>query len=257
MGCRLIWLLLGFGLLACQTVTPLPAYTPTIVLPPTPTSIITPLSHSCLPPSTQETMYFLALGDSYTIGESVSEAERWPVQLAALLNTNGFKVAPPTIIATTGWTTGQLMSNLARYNNLRDRYDLVSLLIGVNNQYQGRGQEEYREQFGFLLGRAIELAGNDPGRVLVLSIPDWGVTPFANDSGRDSQQIAAEIDAFNAINQEITAAYGVAYLDITPISRQAPADPTLIASDGLHPSAKMYTAWATLAFPVACQALAK
>ena len=201
-------------------------------------------------------MYFLALGDSYTIGESVSEAERWPVQLAMLLNTNGFNLAPPTIIATTGWTTGQLMSNLARYNSLRDRYDLVSLLIGVNNQYQGRGEAEYREQFDFLLRRAIELAGNDPGRVLVLSIPDWGVTPFADGSGRDSQQIAAEIDAFNAINREITATYGVAYLDITPISRQAPTDPALIASDGLHPSAKMYAAWANLALPVACQALA-
>ena len=198
-------------------------------------------------------MYFLALGDSYTIGESVDEAERWPVQLAALLNERGFHFASPTIIATTGWTTGQLMSNLARYSNLRDRYDLVSLLIGVNNQYQGRGQAEYRDQFDFLLRQAIELAGNDPGRVLVLSIPDWGVTPFA--SGRDSQQIAAEIDAFNTINQEISTTYGAIYLDVTPISRQASADPTLIANDDLHPSAKMYTAWADLALPVACQAL--
>lgn len=198
-------------------------------------------------------MYFLALGDSYTIGESVSEAERWPMQLVDLLNDHGFNFAPPTIIATTGWTTGQLMSNLARYNQLRNRYDLVSLLIGVNNQYQGRGQEEYREQFDFLLKRAIELTGNDPGRVLVLSIPDWGVTPFA--SGRDNHQIAAEIDSFNAINQEITATYGATYLDITPISRQVTADPTLIANDGLHPSAKMYAAWANLALPAACQTL--
>jgi len=196
-------------------------------------------------------MRFLALGDSYTIGESVTEAERWPNQLAELLKANQLSVGV-TIIAQTGWTTDELDAAIDQANP-EGPYDLVSLLIGVNNQYRGREASDYRTEFRQLLERAIAFTGGEPGRVIVLSIPDWGVTPFAE--GRDSEQIAQEIDTFNAINKTETEMVGVHYVDVTPISRQATFDPELIAGDGLHPSGKMYGAWAELAFAAACQAL--
>lgn len=197
-------------------------------------------------------MRFLALGDSYTIGESVAPAERWPVQLAALLRAEGLTIDDPRIIATSGWTTDELSAGIDSANP-QGIYELVSLLIGVNNQYRGRGQDEYRAQFAELLHRAIGFAGDEPRRVLVLSIPDWGVTPFA--TGRDPAPIAKEIDAFNAINREETLRLGARYVDVTPVSREAVSGPALIAPDGLHPSGKMYTAWARLAVPVAKQIL--
>lgn len=193
---------------------------------------------------------YLALGDSYTIGESVEEAERWPNQLAKLLERSpqfaggGVEV---TSIARTGWTTDELWQGI-QARTVSPPYDLVSLLIGVNNQYRGRDIEEYREQFAFLLGKSIEYAGGDANRVIVLSIPDWGVTPFAAD--QDGRQIAMEIDRFNAVNREETEKAGAHYVDITPISREAVHDAAWIAGDGLHPSGKMYTAWAELALPV-------
>lgn len=194
-------------------------------------------------------MNYLALGDSYTIGESVPEAERWPVQLVARLRQQGFNVAAPTIIARTGWTTAELTAGIAQANP-QGPFDLVSLLIGVNNQYRGYDQEEYRQEFAALLEQAIGFAGGDAGRVFVLSIPDWGVTPFA--AGRNVAQITAEIDAFNSINQAESARLGVAYVDITPISREAVNDGSLIANDGLHPSGKMYAEWVEVALPVVC-----
>lgn len=197
-------------------------------------------------------MTYLALGDSYTIGESVPERERWPVQLADLLRGQGVEVGAPTIIARTGWTTDELSAAMDEAAPVGP-YDLVSLLIGVNNQYRGRAVEEYREQFVALLNRAIGLAGGRPGRVLVLSIPDWGVTPFA--AGRDSAAIAAAIDQYNAVNAEEAARAGAAYVDVTPTSRLAVTQPELLAGDGLHPSGLMYTAWAALALPVVCAAL--
>lgn len=187
---------------------------------------------------------YLALGDSYTIGESVDPAERWPVQLAALLRGRGIPVAEPEIIATTGWTTDELAAAIAA-RPPQGPYDLVSLLIGVNNQYRGRPLEEYREQFSALLHTALGMAGGQPARVLVLSIPDWGVTPFAAD--RDRARIAQEIDRFNAANREMTTALGAHYCDITPVSRSAATDPALTASDGLHPSGDLYRHWAALA----------
>lgn len=196
-------------------------------------------------------MRFLALGDSYTIGESVTEAERWPNQLAQLLKADQLAVEV-TIVAQTGWTTDELDTAIDRANP-QGPYDLVSLLIGVNNQYRGRDANQYHTEFRQLLERAITFAGGEPGRVIVLSIPDWGVTPFAG--GRDPEQIAQEIDTFNAINKTEAEMAGVAYVDVTPISRQATFDPELIAGDGLHPSGKMYGAWAELAFAAACQAL--
>lgn len=191
-------------------------------------------------------MRFLALGDSYTIGESVDPAERWPVQLTRQLREAGFDLADPRLIAQTGWTTDELNAALDRAN-LVGPYDLVSLLIGVNNQYRGRAAEQYRAEFSALLGRAISLAGGHAERVLVLSIPDWGVTPFAE--GRDCLAIAAAIDHFNAINQEEAERAEVVYVDVTPSSREAVNDASLIAEDGLHPSGAMYAEWVRLAYP--------
>lgn len=190
---------------------------------------------------------FLALGDSYTIGERVTPAERWPVQLVELLRERGIAITDPRIIATTGWTTDELDVAIAR-ENPPGPFDLVSLLIGVNNQYRGRGLEEYRTQFAALLQQSIQFAGGKSGRVVVLSIPDWGVTPFAE--GRDRQSIALQIDAFNRVKKEEADRLGVQYIDITPISRRATTDPELVAADGLHPSGAMYREWATLVLPV-------
>ena len=200
-----------------------------------------------------DTLTFLALGDSYTIGEAVAEGERWPVQLAALLRQRGLAVQEPTIIAKTGWTTDELAAQLDVVR-LRVPFSLVSLLIGVNNQYRGRDAEEYRAEFRGLLERAIGYAGGEAGRVIVVSIPDWGVTPFAE--GRDRAQIASDIDRFNAINRAVTAQLGARYVDITPGSRDAATDPALTASDGLHPSGAMYASWARDVLPEALAALA-
>lgn len=194
---------------------------------------------------------YLALGDSYTIGESVAEAERFPNQLAGMLANEGATV-DVKIIARTGWTTDELWEGIQK-ETLSPPYDMVSLLIGVNNQYRGRDIEDYREGFVFLLDKAVEFAGGDPKRVIVFSIPDWGVTPFA--AGRDAAQIASEIDAFNQVNFEETQNAGAHYVDVTPVSRQAKDDPTLIAADGLHPSGKMYAEWAKSALPIALEIL--
>ena len=194
---------------------------------------------------------YLALGDSYTIGESVSEDERWPNQLAGLLNTDEISIEV-TIIARTGWTTDELWNGIQAVK-IEPPYDLVSLLIGVNNQYRGLDIQEYRQGFVLLLNKAIEYAGGDPDRVIVLSVPDWGATPFA--AGQDSKKIAMEIDQFNSVNEEESKKAGVHYVDVTPISREAVRDVALIASDGLHPSGKMYNEWARLAYPEALQVL--
>lgn len=194
---------------------------------------------------------YLALGDSYTIGESVDEAERWSNQLADFLKAGGMPTEV-TIIARTGWTTNELWDGIQAHK-IAPPYDLVSLLIGVNNQYRGYAIDEYREQFVFLLNKSIEYAGGDPQRVIVLSIPDWGVTPFAR--GQGGERIARDIDAFNAVNREESEKAGAQYVNITPISREAEHDTTLIAPDGLHPSGKMYMEWAKLAYLAALKAL--
>ena len=197
-------------------------------------------------------MKFLALGDSYTIGEGVAASDRWPVQLAALLREQGHDVAEPRIIARTGWTTDEL-SDAIDAADPRGPYDLVSLLIGVNNQYRGRSAEEYRAEFAVLLQRAIGFAGGDARRVIVLSIPDWGATPFAEDRSRS--EIAAEIDVFNAINRQETERLGARYVDIIPQSRTAGSNPALLAPDGLHYSGLTYAEWARLALPAALDAV--
>ena len=195
-------------------------------------------------------MRYLALGDSYTIGEGVPEAGRWPLQLARALRAGGIDLDDPRIIATTGWTTDELDAAIDAAEPL-GRFDFVSLAIGVNNQYRGRDLHEYREQFAALLTRAIGFADGDAGRVLVLSIPDWGVTPFAAGHGCDAAQVAAQLDAYNAAAAEICAQFGVAFVDITAVSRERGADPAMLADDGLHPSAAMYALWTERALPVA------
>jgi len=193
---------------------------------------------------------YLALGDSYTIGEGVAPAGRWPVQLATALQEAGQVVAEPQIIATTGWTTDELDAGIDAAAP-QGPFGLVSLLIGVNDQYRGRSVDDYRPRFTALLQRAIAFAGDRPKHVLVLSIPDWGVTPFARDNKRDPAQIARELDAYNAAAKAICTDHGVAFVDITPVSRERGAEPAMLVEDGLHPSAAMYTEWTRLALPVA------
>lgn len=191
---------------------------------------------------------YLALGDSYTIGESVADTERFPEQLVKALEKNNIFVNTPEIIATTGWTTDELMAAIKeKESKLLPKYDFVSLLIGVNNQYRGRNAEEYRAEFKELLMKSVSFTGGEKSKVFVVSIPDWGVTPFAE--GRDRKKIGDEIDLYNKINKEETLREGIAYIDITSESRNAAADKSLIAGDGLHPSGKMYSEWVTLMLP--------
>lgn len=199
---------------------------------------------------------FLALGDSYTIGEGVEPDGRWPLQLARALREGGVALGDPQIVATTGWTTDELSAGIDAAAPTGG-FDLVSLLVGVNNQYRGRPLDEYRTQFEALLDRAITLAGGRADRVLVLSIPDWGTTPFARQSGRDRDLIAQEIDAFNAVARDACAAGAVAFVDVTAHGRAHADDTAMLADDGLHPSAAAYAAWARLALPVARRLLSR
>lgn len=200
------------------------------------------------PQNGEEQLTFLALGDSYTIGESVEVDQRWPMQLAAELRQQGIDVADPVIIARTGWTTADLQAAIARQYK-GEQYDLVSLLIGVNNQYQGLSIDIYREQFRELAAFAISSAGGDASHVIVLSIPDWGFTPFAE--RMDADNVSEEIDAFNAVAREESGAAGVRFFDITPLTRPTVFDAELFAEDGLHPSAKMYALWVQQILPQA------
>lgn len=185
---------------------------------------------------------YLALGDSYTIGEAVTAAESFPYQLQAALSAKGIAVDEPQIVAKTGWTTDELLSSIEE-RNIQETFDLVTLLIGVNNQYRGYPLHTYEQEFKQLLTLAINFASGDTNKVRVVSIPDWGVTPFARNEGRNAQQVAEEIDAYNAVNKLVSMAEGVTYIDITPHSRLASSDLSLLAADGLHPSGKMYAEW--------------
>ncbi len=188
-----------------------------------------------------ENFTYLALGDSYTIGQGVPLQDNFPNQAVNLLKKDNL-FGQLKIIATTGWTTADLASGIAHDQNILPAYDIVTLLIGVNNQYHGESPEDYKPAFEALLQKTIALAGNNAKRVIVLSLPDWGVTPFAD--GRDRAMIATGIDAYNAVNNSLSQQYGVNYIDITPWTREAANDPSLLESFGLHPSAKEYARWA-------------
>ncbi|MEL6925298.1 MAG: SGNH/GDSL hydrolase family protein, partial [Bacteroidota bacterium] len=190
---------------------------------------------------------YLALGDSYTIGESVEESERWPVQLAARLQADSIELREPHIIARTGWTTGELDKAIDDSEVVDSTFSMVSLLIGVNNQFRGYDFEAYKVEFRNLLQRALQFAGGNKDMVFVVSIPDYGVTPFGE--RYDPEKIAREIDQYNAFNQEVAVEMGIQYFDITPISRKAKEDASLIANDKLHPSGEMYTQWVELIYP--------
>jgi len=202
----------------------------------------------CRSASTMETYTYLALGDSYTIGESVPDEYSFPYQITNRLQANGLGMEKPVIIARTGWTTDELQAGIRR-EILTPPYDIVTLLIGVNNQYRGRDMDNYDIEFKELLQQAIKLSGGDPGKVIVISIPDWGVTPFA--TNRDREAIGQQIDEFNRINYTRALEEGVHYVDVTQISKKAAEDSTLLAEDGLHPSAKMYGLWTDKLAPLA------
>jgi lysophospholipase L1-like esterase len=191
----------------------------------------------------KEPVKYLALGDSYTIGESVFENGRYPVQLMDSLEARGYGTASLKVIATTGWRTDDLKAAILQEDPPKD-YNLVSLLIGVNDQYQGYDTEWYEPRFTELLEMAIEFAGGDKSSVFVVSIPDYAYTPFGQQS--NPAAITEDIDSFNAINREVTEELNVTYINITPISRQGLEKTELVASDGLHPSSIMYSQWVEL-----------
>lgn len=195
---------------------------------------------------------YLALGDSYTIGEQVSSDENFPHQTVALLKKQGIEVSKPVIIATTGWTTDELAASI-REHNITDAFSFVTLLIGVNNQYRGRDVENYKEEYTQLLDIAIRYASGHTQNVFVLSIPDWGVTPFAE--GKDRAQIAKDIDAYNAAKKEITLAHNCHYIDITDSTRKNGTTAEYLAEDGLHPSGKEYKIWAERLAPEVAKVL--
>lgn len=192
---------------------------------------------------------YLALGDSYTIGEGVDEAARWPVQLVALAQQQGVNIKSPDIIARTGWTTSELQSAIVAANK-PSTYGLVSLLIGVNNQYRSQSVASYRTELRELLRTAVGLASGRPNRVFVLSIPDWGQSPYARQQRLDPYQIGLEIDTFNAVAQDECRQAGVAYVNITPQTRAAGNDASQFTRDGLHYAGAQMQQWAQLAFPM-------
>ncbi len=196
--------------------------------------------------STTPPLHYLALGDSYTIGEAVPAHGRWPAELVQRLRRAGAVIDDPRIVAVTGWTTDELAQGMDEAS-LAPTYDLVTLQIGVNNQYRGRTADDYRSEFASLLARAIMLAGGHAARVVVVSIPDWGVTRFAHEQGRDRARIAAELDAYNTIARDESHRAGARFVDITGISR---AHPDLVADDGLHPSATQYALWVEAIEPI-------
>ena len=199
----------------------------------------------------QDFKSYLALGDSYTIGEGVSEENRYPNLLVKKLNqTSEIQWRKPEIIAKTGWTVDELEAGINEAAPAGEPYDLVTLLIGVNNQYRGRSVEEYRSEFEQMLLRAIGFAGNLPDHVIVLSIPDWGVTPFAKEKGTDAEKVAQEIDTYNLAKREICEQYGVKFIDITTNYRLIGGSSDAVVADNLHPSGAIYKQWAQALYEV-------
>lgn len=192
-----------------------------------------------------KTLSYLALGDSYTIGEGVDEKDRYPVQLVAKLNQSGNSTfSPPQIIAKTGWTVDELEAGINASQTNPQGYDLVTLLIGVNNQYRGRPVADFQREFKVMLERAIGFARGKKDHVIVLSIPDWGVTPFAIDKGVDQAKVAGEIDSYNAAKKAVCTQLGVAFVEITNDYREIGSEPAMVVGDELHPSVLVYSRWA-------------
>lgn len=200
-----------------------------------------------IPSVTGNQKFYLALGDSYTIGQGVAAEERFPAQTVRLLKQFGINIKDPLYIATTGWTTQNLITAINQQNP-QAPFDVVTLLIGVNDQYQRMDTAGYRTRFTQLINKSVELAGNKSSGVVVLSIPDYSATPFVN--ATDKPRVRKEIDEFNFINKQVAMQNNIQYLDITPSSREAEKDPTLIAGDGLHPSEKEYKKWAERLAPI-------
>ncbi len=192
----------------------------------------------------EKTFTYLALGDSYTIGEGVKQNETYPAQLVELLAAKNLDFEAPKIIAVTGWTTDELQQGIKAAAIDGKTYDLVTLLIGVNNQYRGRSIDNYKEEFTNLLHQAIDFAGGHKNHVIVLSIPDWGVTEFAKQQNVNQEKVAEEIDAFNQAQKEICDTAGITFLDITTAYREQGNWPENQADDGLHPSGNIYSFWA-------------
>lgn len=186
---------------------------------------------------------YLALGDSYTIGESVDPSERWPVQLTERLKQQGYNMAAPKIIAKTGWTTRNLLQGIENELDVQRDFDLVSVLIGVNNQYQGKSISEYEEELRQVFRKAVNHSKRMEKGVFVVSIPDYGYTPFGSSN---QEEISAELEEFNAVFKRVAEEFGVEYFNITPISKEAKNNPDLVAPDGLHPSGLMYERWVDL-----------
>ncbi len=204
------------------------------------------------PDTVKNAFTYLALGDSYTIGQSVQPNERYPFLTVQELRSENVNIDGPQYIATTGWTTQDLENSIGTQKP-SNNYDIVTLLIGVNDQYQHLDTAGYRKRFNDLLNKAVELAKNRYTHVVVLSIPDYSATPFVDSAQK--MTVRNEIDVFNAINREITMSKNVSYIDITQLSREVSVDPSLLASDNLHYSAREYQKWAELLVPVIKKAL--
>ena len=198
-------------------------------------------THKAPPP------YYLALGDSYTIGESVEPEESFPLQLREALRGRNIDLGRTDIIAKTGWTTDELLEKIRSERRLAKRYDLVTLLIGVNNQYRSYPIEQYERELATLMELAVKFAGGDPTHVVVLSIPDYAYTPFGR--AKDFARITYEINWYNSIGEDMAARAGLRYLDITPTTRRGLSAPELVAEDGLHPSTELYRQWVELLLP--------
>lgn len=239
---HLLWILAILG--ACSKSGPNPEPPSTAV--PSPPVVINP------PVIQPDSLSYLALGDSYTIGQSVPPEDRFPVIAASLLQQKGFKMKAPDIIARTGWSTADLLYDLTQHS-IPNNYQLVTLLIGVNNQFRRLPLTDYETEFRQLLQYSVNRAGGNPKRVIVLSIPDYSVTPFARSSNRSL--IASEIDLFNERNRNITAGSGISYINITELSRQAGTDKALLTYDSLHYSKKYYKQVAELVVKLAVDKL--
>ena len=197
---------------------------------------------------------FLFLGDSYTIGEGVSISDCWPNQLVkSLLEIKPINISSD-IIAKTGWTTGELLQSLS-VKNISDNYEMVFVLIGVNNQYRGLPIIEYHNQFSIILDKAITFSGSNSRKVFVLSIPDWGITPFAKAKNIEPAKISAQIGLYNSENRIVAKSYGVHYIDITTTTRELSYEDNYLSPDGLHPSGELYAKWVDLILPYVTKSL--